>query len=187
MRLFVAIELDETARTAIAAEQRRLASAMGDSAASLRFVRAEQLHLTLVFLGEMAGPVAQSVVAAMALDLDSPPYSITFGGLGVFPPKGAPRVVWVGLIDGGEETVRLRDAVQSRLEEAGAPRDPRPFAPHLTLARWRDGRPRDRRAVRESRERLATVRVEGVTLFESRPSSAGPAYTALAGAKLTCR
>jgi 2'-5' RNA ligase len=187
MRLFVAIEIDDAARAAIAAEQRRLARAMGDGAGSLRFVHAEQLHLTLVFLGELGEPAAQAVVAAMALDIDRAPYSITFGGVGVFPPRGAPRVVWLGLMEGGAETVLLHDAVQSRLEGAGAPRDPRPFSPHLTLARWRDGRRRERGAVRESRERLATVRVERVTLFESRLSSGGPAYTALAHARLTCR
>ncbi len=186
MRLFVAVELDDAARAAIGAEMRRLTASTGDEARSLRFVRAEHLHLTLVFLGEVPAPRAAAVVGAMQIDIDHHPYTMALGGLSVFPARGAPRVLWLGVMQGAEQTRSLQAAVAARLEAAGVPRDTRPFAPHLTLARWRDRHPRRRPALEAPAERLASVHVDTVTLFESRLSQAGPTYTAHARARL-CR
>ena len=91
-RLFVAVDLDEPARAMIAAEQRRLAQAIGGSGRAVRWVSPEHMHLTLVFLGEVVEASAARVTDAVGGDLDVRPFLVVFAGLGVFPPRGAPRV-----------------------------------------------------------------------------------------------
>jgi 2'-5' RNA ligase len=186
MRLFVAIDLDEEARDAIDKEQRRLAARMGPEARPARFVNAKHLHLTLVFLGEVDASLKAAFSAVFGADVPMRPFEVTFGGLGVFPPHGAPRVLWLGLVEGSRETIVLQGLVRSRAEALGVSSDVRPFHPHLTLARWRDSRPSDRRQARDGAvAEVARVRVEEVHLIESRLSAAGPSYTRLATGRLT--
>src|SRR6185503_17382143 len=100
MRLFVAVDLDDAARTAIAAEQKRVASAMGDARSSVTWVKPDRMHLTLVFLGEVSDAHAFAIVDAVSRPVAAPPFRITYQGLGVFPSHGGPRALWVGITDG---------------------------------------------------------------------------------------
>ena len=187
MRLFVAIELNDAARTAIADEQRRLKIAFdADGRSTLKWVAPAHLHLTLVFLGEVEPPRADRVVDAMRQSIDVRPFSMVLGGLGVFPAHGAPRAMWLGLTDGANAVIEVQRQVVDRLARLGIAPDARPFHPHLTLARWRASRNSDRRqAINVDRQTpIARVEVDAVALIESRLSSAGPAYTALCHARL---
>lgn len=185
MRLFTAIDLALEARAAIAGEQQGIVAALADAARSLRLVRAEHMHLTLVFIGEVADVSGGAIVEAMARPIPLPPFELVFGGVGVFPSRGAPRVLWLGVLDGAREAIEVHAHVAGRLLAAGVPLADRPFRPHLTLARWRDSRPSTRPRFTESASAVARTRVEAVTLYQSRVSSAGPSYTALAHAPLT--
>ena len=149
MRLFTAIELTEGARQAIAAEQKRIAEVVGRGAAgSLKWIRPEHMHLTLVFLGEIEEAKAPAIIRAMGDDIDEAgPFAIVFGGIGMFPPRRAPRVLWLGLSRGANEAFALQRRVVERLSPTGVAIEERPFHPHLTLARWRDSRQADRRPV----------------------------------------
>ena len=188
MRLFVAIDLDENAREAIGAEQRRLMHALG-TVRSLRWVRPADMHLTLAFLGETDQSRAQAIVGAMGAALAATPFVIAFTGLGVFPPRGAPSVLWIGVGAGRHELIAVERAVADRLERAGVARERRPYHPHLTLARWRESRPSDRqRALAHAPTgAIARARIAGATLYQSRLSPAGPTYTALTHANLAGR
>ena len=185
-RLFTAIELDAGARERIAACQAELATAIGgDRSGRLRLVRAAQLHLTLVFLGEIADARIPAVIEAMTVDLAMPPFDIEFASCGVFPPHGPARVLWLGVRDGAPETTLLFDLVSERLEKVGVPRERRPFAPHLTLGRWRDGAARDPRLLLPETGAVAVQSVSAVTLFHSRLLSEGPEHRPLAQARLS--
>lgn len=186
MRLFVAVDLNDVARAAIAAEQKRVASAMGESRSDIKWVRPDRMHLTLVFLGEMADARVPAIVDAIGHDVDAVRFDVAFGGIGVFPPRGAPKVVWIGVTAGARELVDLQRRIAERLAPLGVELDSRPFQPHLTLGRWRDSRGSDRqRAVAAVHGgEVARVRIERATLYQSRISSAGPTYTPLAHAKL---
>jgi 2'-5' RNA ligase len=188
MRLFAALDLTDEARGLIAAEQKRIAGALeGADRSALRFVRPEHIHLTLVFVGEVDEPRGVSIVEAMRADIAQRPFRLVFSGLGAFPPHGAPRVLWLGVSDGAQHAVELQQRVARRLEGVGVGPEGRPFRPHLTLARWRERGPADRRVTAPAHSaEVAKVDVEAVTLFQSRLSSSGPAYTALAHARLTC-
>ena len=82
MRLFAAVELGDDARAAIAAEQQRIGTALGAVARSLRFVRAAHMHLTLVFIGEIAEVGAGPIVEVMGGDITQAPFQLVFGGVG---------------------------------------------------------------------------------------------------------
>src|SRR5262245_390036 len=186
MRLFVAVDLDLAAKTSIGSEQSRLRDAARDS--RLRWVRPEHMHLTLVFLGEIADNAAAAIVSACGADVAQPPFEVAFGGLGVFPPRGAPRALWVGAAEGSDELRALQREMAQRVARLGVALDTRPFSPHLTLGRWKESRPSDRHLVDDaSRATLARVRVDRATLYHSRLSSQGPSYTALSHANLTGR
>ena len=102
VRLFVAIALDQTTRDRVVAAQRRLVSALGTAAKSLRIVGAEQLHLTLAFVGEVEDSRAAAIASRLAVEIEQPPFTLTLGSAGVFPARGASRVLWLGVLDGLE-------------------------------------------------------------------------------------
>lgn len=186
MRLFVAIDLDEGARRAIAALQERVAEALGADR-SIKTGDPAHMHLTLAFLGEIAEPEVPAVVDTLSINIDLGPFAVEFQGLGVFPPRGAPRVLWLGVGRGGSEIIQVERAVASRLERLGVTPERRPFHPHVTLVRWRTSLPSDRQhgLAADPHAPVARVIVDHVTLYQSRLSSAGPVHTALTRANLT--
>lgn len=187
MRLFIAADLPVAVRDALAAEQARIKAALADSGSSLKWVKPEHAHLTLVFIGNVEDAGVPAVIDAVAADIDLPPFTATFEGAGAFPPRGAPRVLWIGVGSGASELVELQRVIASRIAALGLPVEDRAFHPHLTLARWRESRPADRRRALGVAPRGAVARahIDGATLYQSRLSPSGPTYTALARANLT--
>jgi 2'-5' RNA ligase len=186
VRLFSAIELAEDAKLAVAAEQRRLRAALGDPAA-IRWTGLAQMHLTLLFFGEVPDELVERLVEAFSRDVPRSAFTVRFRGLGVFPPAGPPRVLWLGVKDGGAEATDLYGELRARLGVIPLRVEHRPFHPHLTLGRWGSSRRADaRRALAaDSGREITCVRVGTVSLFRSQPSSRAPEYTALARATLT--
>jgi len=185
VRLFLAIDLDDAARAAIVAEQTRIAGALPRPARP-RFVTPEQLHLTLVFLGDVDEALAARVDAVLAPALPRTAFDAVFDGIGMFPPRGAPRVLWIGVTDGARELIAVQQDVAHRMTHLGIALEARSFSPHLTIARWRDARTSDRAAVDAlPQARLGVrVRIDHVTLYRSTLSSAGATYRPLARANL---
>ncbi len=110
-------------------------------ARDLRWVREEQLHLTVRFFADL--PLARSEAAAEAARAAGarvPPLELEVRGIGRFPAHGPLRVVWAGLGEGRDALVALGAALAAELAARGFPGEERPFAPHLTLARARDPR-----------------------------------------------
>ena len=187
MRLFIAVDLDEAARAAIAAEQKRVASSMGDARTSVRWVKPDHLHITLVFLGDVSEADAPRVAGAVGRPVAAAPFQMTFQGLGVFPSHGSPRAVWIGVTEGATALIDLQREIAQRAAAEGVALESRPFQPHLTLGRWKSSRAADRRRAlaASTDEDIARMRVSGATLYHSRISSAGPTYTAVARATLS--
>src|SRR5581483_11051610 len=97
-RLFTAIELAAGTRAAIVSRQAEIAARLrhaGDR--DLRLTGAEQLHLTLVFIGEVDEARVPAVAEALAPAIPVTPFAIEFGACGTFPPGGPPRVLWLGV------------------------------------------------------------------------------------------
>ena len=190
LRLFVALALPDDVR----AELRRVAGAMRAFApGGTRWVNIEGAHLTLRFIGstppDAAAPLGEAVVRAAE---GIAPFELSLGGVGVFPGRGAPRVLWVGVDGVLDALTGLRDNVENALAVAGIPNEERPFAPHLTLGRINARLSRDEsQALRESVAALDVRRVafavEEVGLYHSDLLPTGAVYTRLASARLAVR
>ncbi len=136
LRLFVACELPPEALDALGRIQSELRER---GAGRLRWVRPEGIHLTLKFLGSVAPDRAQRVIDALAPAIVEPfTLALRFDRLGSFGGRMRLRVIWVGLAGDVEELAALAATVEKALGPLGFPRENRPFAPHLTLARVPD-------------------------------------------------
>ena len=179
VRTFVAIELPDEARAYLAALQADLAWAGAD----VRWVRPDRMHLTLVFLGNVAmerlAALEEAVGGACAGGREM---TLRLSGVGRFPPRGRPRVVWAGI----EEPTGALPALQERLAEATAPFaekvENRPYRAHLTLGRVRGGSARALAEAAAARAAAAGPAFEAreVLLLKSQLSPRGPTYTPLA-------
>ena len=189
-RAFVAVQLDETTRAAVANEIERLRPL----SKAVAWVPAENLHLTLQFLGEQAD--ARLAEAALALDEAAAtvePFSLALHGVGGFPGMERPRILWVGVAEGARPLRALQARVEATLGERAFSPDARPWHPHLTIGRVFDPR-RWRRdaspALHASIARLATtsfgaLAVSRVALMKSDLSRSGARYSELHSAELS--
>jgi 2'-5' RNA ligase len=134
-------------------------------------------------LSEADAALEQRALSALAQPFPIAPFDLSFEGIGFYPPKGPPRVLWLGIAKGLAELGRLHADLQQRLRARPGPGDA--FHPHLTLARLRDrvARP-DEAKLAKTKASAGPCRIDRVTLYESRLSPKGPAYTALAEAAL---
>lgn len=191
MRLFAAVDLAPPVRHAAADAAQRLARAVAEPGARggprVSWVREGNLHLTVRFLGEIEGGRAQVLAARFAEPLAGGAFDIELGGVGVFPPNGPPRVVWLGVTRGAERLAALAAGVDERLVLWGFGREDRPFQPHLTIGRCREplGRGARDRILGADVGALGASRVDEVVLYESRLAAGGPTYVALARAPLS--
>jgi RNA 2',3'-cyclic 3'-phosphodiesterase len=171
VRAFVALELDADLRTALG----RLMADVRHRFAGLRWVRPEGIHLTLRFLGDASPEQVQGLRESLRpLAARCPPAQVRVGGLGLFPERGAPRVLWLG-IELPESIYALHAACEAAAVAAGFVPDKRAFRPHLTLGRWRDRASRPELPLAD----LGTTRLERLTLFRSELRQEGAIHTAL--------
>ena len=108
-RLFVAIDLPP--------EIKEKLLAIGGGVPGARWLTAAQLHLTLKFVGEVDGGVFNDVINALG-EVASEPFELTLKGVGHFPPRRDPEVLWVGVAK-NERLVQLRNRIESALAEDG--------------------------------------------------------------------
>jgi 2'-5' RNA ligase len=188
VRLFVAVDLPDVVRRSAAEAAASLKHELGRARARSRisWVAPAQLHLTLVFLGEVDDGTGAAVVDRMREPLPLPPFAVRLGHAGLFPPSGRPRVLWLAVAEGAQALVSVHAAVEQRLAGIGYRRETRAYAPHLTLARFKEGgTPDERRAIgRAAVTGSPAARVRHVTLYRSVLSPGGPEYTVLAESAL---
>ncbi len=136
----------------------------------------ENLHLTLRFLGELEGESQRRALEALA-SVRAEPFALELAGVGVFPPRGEPRVLWAGVADPGPVT-ELARRIERALQRAGLPPEPRKFAAHVTLARLREA-PLERVAAFVAHHgllRTASFEVTSFLLYSSVLGHAGAHY-----------
>jgi len=184
MRLFVAVDfsiqaIHEAIRVADEVRSRY-------PRAGLRWVPEANMHLTVRFIGHVSRDT-DALIAAVSQQVSDAPFDMSLGACGAFPASGAIRVVWIGLTAGASELARLSAVMDDRLRPFGFDPEPRPFSPHLTLARAeRDHRvPRDLRNVLSRIEvRPIVTRVRQAVLYRSHLSPRGARYEAVAAIPL---
>jgi 2'-5' RNA ligase len=174
LRLFVALDLPDAARDALAA-----LGAAAD-AAVWRAVKPESLHVTLAFLGWRPPSDVDAIEPVIAAEDGGPAPRLALRPVLLLPPRRA-RVLTVELQEDGLRALQAR--VSSGLEAVGVyTPEERPFRPHVTVARLR---PRTR-SPRDTGLRVDPLEfsARAVTLYVSRPHPSGTHYEPLAGASL---
>lgn len=179
-RAFVAIHLDDASRAALRDEIEHLRRA----APHVAWVAAENLHVTLKFLGNVEPGLLRGISGSLEEAVrEASPFDLEIRGLGAFPSPSRPRVVWAGLAAGRELMAALAERVERALEPLGFPGEDRPFSPHVTLGRVREPR-KDPRLARliEAGDALefGVVRVDSVWLMRSDLSPRGARYSEIA-------
>lgn len=176
LRTFFAVELDAASRAYAAAYAQRLAGGVGGDA--IRWVPAENLHITLRFLGPTPREKVSELVACVRHETASQPrFEARLDGLRALPSARRPRVLALDVQSGGRlEALSL--AIERGVVRAGFDPENRPFRAHLTLGRARRGAPRRPWLSREEPVPRAFP-VASAVLFQSELGRGGSAYTAL--------
>ncbi len=130
IRLFVAIPLPDPVRTQLALLQSGLRGA--------RWVKPENIHLTLRFIGEVPNDVANDIDSALA-EVSAPAFTLQLDGIGNFGRGKRPHALWVGVVP-SKPLAHLQAKIESALVRAGLAAETRKFSPHVTIARLRDVR-----------------------------------------------
>ncbi|HYR76600.1 MAG TPA: RNA 2',3'-cyclic phosphodiesterase [Pyrinomonadaceae bacterium] len=179
-RIFIAIELPASARQRLKDHIDRLRHALPDARAS--WSREEYLHLTLKFLSDT--PVSQIETLSQAAKRAASkilPFELIVRGCGAFPPRGQPRVLWIGIEDVSGQLGKLQQALEDECDKEGFARETRPFHPHLTIARLR--RPQGSRQLAAVHEEMGfeaeTVRASALVVVRSELSSEGSRHTVI--------
>ncbi len=171
IRAFVALELPAALRAALAHTIAGLARAVP----AIRWVDPAHTHLTLRFLGWTTRERLAVLERRLAvLAAETPALGSHVGGLGLFPPSGRARVLWIGITlpPAGEA---LQAACETAAVEAGFPPERRQYKPHLTLGRWRDPSARPKLPAVD----LGPVALDRLVLFRSELRRGGAEYTPL--------
>jgi 2'-5' RNA ligase len=177
VRLFVAIDLPPQIRSALAEFVKQLHAI----APQAKWVRTENLHVTLKFLGwadEVKLPALENMLNTVR---SANPVSLEFRGLGFFPNQQRPRVFWVAMQSSANLQTIAAD-IDHAAHKLGFPLDDRPFTPHLTLARFEPPRmpPKLTSAAAENASRdFGSFSTAEFRLIESRLKPAGAEYTTL--------
>lgn len=177
MRLFVALDVPEGVRAALA----ELTGRLRETCRSARWARPEGVHITLKFIGEVSAERCDAIGQALGALPSFAPIEIRFAGLGFFPNARRPRVFWAG-VEGGPRLAELASAIEMKLESLGIAPEKRAFHPHLTLARFES--PQGTQALRDAVESLGTPQFGGDTfrefhLYQSVLKRSGAEYSRL--------
>jgi 2'-5' RNA ligase len=182
VRLFVALEIPPGVRDNLAAliEELRAAGA-STSKHRARWVPAENLHVTLKFIGNVDAGRVDAIRAALGEVRSGNAVELSFRGLGFFANEKRPRVLWAG-IAASPNLAPLAGEIDARLAKLGIPGETREFAPHLTLARFDP--PGISEGLRAATQKNATrefgvARTGEFHLFESKTRPTGAEYTGL--------
>lgn len=184
MRCFIAIELPELLKKALA----RIQGELRQSGADIRWVRPESVHLTIKFLGEVREADAERIVRVLeGICNTHSPFRLRVAGVGVFPGIRSPRVIWAGL-DNSEPLSSLRDEIEVGMAGLGFERENRKFSPHLTLGRFRSLKGKD--AVLGSADahkdtEFGIIPVDCIVLMKSELRPGGAVYSRIASFRLS--
>jgi RNA 2',3'-cyclic 3'-phosphodiesterase len=178
MRLFIAIPLPQAATTYLAEVIRSLRKPDD----GIKWVEPHNIHLTIRFLGETSEnfvPVIRAEMLEVASSIDA--FDCKLGEVEVFPNLHRPRVIWVGLDGGMDALMRAAAQMELRMRAIGFAHETKPFKPHLTLGRIREGAP----PVVLQTDAIAKltppdlVSLDRLVLFHSTLTTQGPVYKAL--------
>lgn len=179
-RIFCAVELPPDMRTRAAAHIAQLREAVPTMRAS--WERTEKLHLTLKFFGDVEPEriLNQLAPALERAAQNVAPFDLAIEGTGAFPPRGLPKVLWLGITDSSGALAYLQQRLETECARENFPHESRRFHPHLTIARVRT--PAGARESAEAHTKkmqfdAVTFNVSKIILVRSEIEVSGSRYT----------
>ena len=124
-RLFTALDLPDSVKDQLAS--------LGYGIPNARWSKRDQFHLTLKFIGDVEEPISEDIAQALS-SIRFFPFEIRLSGLGCFPPKQDPKILWAG-VQSDEKLEILQRKIERKLMETGIEPERRKFSPHVTLAK----------------------------------------------------
>ena len=178
IRSFIAFEMqNEEVLGKLASTQKLLV----ETGADLRPVAPQNIHITTRFLGDISPVMVDKVWEAMK-NVKFTPFTIKLCGLGVFPSLNYPRVVWAGMTEGVEQLKSIFTQLEPQIRALGFAADAYGFSPHLTIARVKSGKNKDRLAEFVSKRadyEFGVIKADCLRLKRSQLSPKGPTYSTL--------
>ncbi len=185
IRTFTAVEVWPEIRE----RARMLINRFKDTTAKVAWVKPDQMHLTMNFLGDV--PMNEIPAVCKAVDeatASFQPFDVEMAGVGVFPSYDNPRTIWLGVGDGSDQLISLHTALQDRLGDLGFRIEARRFHPHLTLGRVRsipEGPGQLAGLIKQHADfEAGPMMVSEVTVFSSELGREGPRYESLGHGEL---
>lgn len=175
MRVFLALPLSEESKTVLESINKNIKKLYSE----LKFVNAENMHMTLHFFGELPDHKVEQLKTVLENPLlKIPVIRVEYGSIGFFPSSGKPRVIYINIKEGGDFISQYQNELESILGEAGFKRDEKAFIPHMTLARNKYMYI-DRFKLKELAVPDDKYFIDRLTLYESILHKNGPEYIAL--------
>ena len=178
IRTFIAVDIPQD----IKMDLDRLISGYRNESKGIRWVRAQNLHLTLRFLGDVDENTIPALAESIKVNLDSiKPFDLALSGLGGFPNLKKPRVIWVGTDDPENMLGELALRVETACREAGFGKSDKKFSAHLTIGRVKfpQGLENILQRIENSDFRTEPFNVGEIVIYKSVLSPSGPTYTNL--------
>jgi 2'-5' RNA ligase len=177
LRTFIALDMPPEIKAALEKYVQPLKSLRG----RVSWVKRENLHLTLKFLGDTpANRVDEIATALQEITATSTPFSADIAGSGAFPNDQAPRVLWVGINDASGTLLKLAKAIDECMHRFGFAKEKRDFTPHLTIGRVKDPRISEIvRALKEKTFAAMPAPFDEIIFMQSELNPAGSIYTPL--------
>lgn len=182
MRAFIAIEFPSNIKDTISKMQDKLKAGLP----KVNWVKPENLHLSLKFLGEISPKQLENINQITAEIVKTiTDFKIKLESLGVFPNLACARIIWIGTNQAPEALGQIVAQLETKLAELGIPKEDRPFKAHITI-----GRIKHRLILSDLEKGINQVQrdmvcenlefnTRGITLFQSTLGKQGPTYTAL--------
>ena len=176
LRLFIAIEIPAEIKSQISS----LIQDLKASNADVRWEQVEKLHITLKFLGDTEEELLPKIVLLLdEVAAKSSRFSLTYSGLGCFPNKREPRIIWVGTENRDGVLLTIDNSIEDAMASLGFEKEKRAFHAHVTI-----GRVKSQRYVRDLLRRMESttlvcnpVEVSQIMLMESKLKPSGSLYT----------
>ena len=171
IRSFIAVEIPEKVRSEIT----RMLSKFSQEDTGARWVKHDNLHITLLFLGEVTPDFIKQVVNELeTIARTQKNFEMSFKNIGAFPSQRSPRIIWIGVERGEAEIIDLQSKIELSFTKIGYKPEQRKFHPHLTIGRVKFKF--DNPKVFEVGYKSEIFPVKSVVLFKSTLAPQGPIY-----------
>lgn len=182
MRAFIAIELPPEIKNSLAELQNQLKS----SGADVKWVKPDNIHLTLKFLGEIDQSKLDKISKILEdISREKKSFPLRLASVGAFPKINYPRVIWAGIDAGDSETKEIAKELEAEIAKVGIPKEDRPFSSHITIGRTRTTLNQEKlvQILKILEHNLGNKKwefmVTKITLFKSTLTPKGPIYEVL--------